>query len=363
MTTTARPPAGRLYGLEWIRAFAALAVVLYHAEAGTHLHLVAGRVDPGVQHPWFGYGWIGVPVFFALSGYVVCHSLQQRQRSGPEFLAARFWRLMPTYAVLTLVFLLLLSVGSSGAPLSTEKLLSSLVFGFGSNQEVYLYVAWTLFWEAIFYCLAAPLAPRFPTLPARPVLLAFVGMAAATWALRTPGLLSQTLTYITAFLCGAAVWAALRPAQPGPARPWQGPGRLIILLIGLAWMASNPTDRPFALTAAATGLLILALVVVERLRPACFRCGPVIELGKLSYSLYLVQVITIPLVLQPLSGLLGPSILAQVPVPLLKIGGIALILLVSLIAAAISWHLLEMRLSPWLAMRWQRSFQRLQPRT
>ncbi len=140
----------RLHSLDWIRGLAALAVVLYHAEASARQYLPALPAPPPSDPGCFGYGWIGVPVFFVLSGYVIPQSLQQRGRSPGSFLAGRFWRLYPTYLTLTLLLLGLLvlerAIGLPAQAITPAKLLSSRAFGGGRNHPPYPSVGWTLLW-------------------------------------------------------------------------------------------------------------------------------------------------------------------------------------------------------------------------
>ncbi len=341
----------RLHSLDWIRGLAALAVVLYHAEAAARLHLPSQPPPPPGDPGWFGYGWIGVPVFFVLSGYVIPQSLQQRGRSPGAFLAGRFWRLYPTYLALTLVLLGLLAlegaIGLPAEPLTPAKLLSSLAFGWGSNQRAYLYVGWTLFWESLFYLLVAPLAPRLGRIgPGLPLAL-FLLVAAAAWLVPGPGGLSQSLIYLSSFAAGLGGWAlGLRPP---------GAGGLLAFASGLLLLLLGPSDPGFSRVAAATALLLPLLVAAERRGFGGFRLAPMLGLGTVSYSLYLVQVISLPLAIQPCAALLRRlGLTALLPAPLLQALAIGVGLAVSLAAAWLSWRLLERGLAPWGEARWRR---------
>lgn len=86
------PATARLAGLDGLRAFAVALVVVYHL------------------WPWLlPGGFLGVTVFFALSGYLITHLLMtERERSGSvrlgDFYARRVRRLLPlSFAVLVIV--------------------------------------------------------------------------------------------------------------------------------------------------------------------------------------------------------------------------------------------------------------------
>ncbi len=84
-------------GLDGVRALAVLAVVLYHADV-----------------EWIPGGFLGVEVFFVLSGYLITSlMLSERSRTGTislrDFWVRRGWRLLPAvWALLAGVFVLVL---------------------------------------------------------------------------------------------------------------------------------------------------------------------------------------------------------------------------------------------------------------
>lgn len=86
----------RLYALDAVRITAALVVVLYHYVAlGTAWGL------SGTQHlfpalrPFALYGWLGVEIFFIVSGFVICMSAWGR--TVGDFATSRISRLFPAY--------------------------------------------------------------------------------------------------------------------------------------------------------------------------------------------------------------------------------------------------------------------------
>jgi peptidoglycan/LPS O-acetylase OafA/YrhL len=89
-------------GLDLLRAFAIIVVVIYHAG-------IMGFPMPGRVHRW---GWIGVDLFFVLSGYLIGGQLlvplaRNEQINLKRFFARRALRIMPAYFVVLAIYFLL----------------------------------------------------------------------------------------------------------------------------------------------------------------------------------------------------------------------------------------------------------------
>lgn len=130
-TTTARGPDSRVPELDGIRAIAIWMVLLMHVLSGYPNPQGALSFLPRFVDLAIGHGWLGVDLFFMLSGFLITGILldtRERPHYFRNFYARRFLRIIPLYFTVVLMwslfyhhyghFLLLSSVfGANLAPL------------------------------------------------------------------------------------------------------------------------------------------------------------------------------------------------------------------------------------------------------
>lgn len=98
-----KSPSSRLHGLDTLRSAAILSVILYHVSGFGGENKLPGWFDPIAQ-----YLWIGVDLFFVLSGYLIGSQLLRPYLKGEKpslwkFYSNRMYRILPAYlAVLAL---------------------------------------------------------------------------------------------------------------------------------------------------------------------------------------------------------------------------------------------------------------------
>ena len=89
--------------LDMWRGLCCLMLVVFHTTMQVARHYFvdqSGKVtDVGSLGMWLAArAWIGVPIFFVISGYCIMATLHARQRKGViEFAKRRFWRIYPPY--------------------------------------------------------------------------------------------------------------------------------------------------------------------------------------------------------------------------------------------------------------------------
>jgi peptidoglycan/LPS O-acetylase OafA/YrhL len=158
LTAPAPPRRNRLYVIDGIRLVAAVMVALHHF-AGTFRvnqpdNVIWGQpvsdLMPGVFR-LSAYGWIGVEMFFVISGFVICMSSWGRKPR--DFFVSRVIRLYPAYwfGVLFTATVVTLLPAVWAAPTKRTVLYNLSMLQRGNNIPDVDGVYWTLWSELRFY--------------------------------------------------------------------------------------------------------------------------------------------------------------------------------------------------------------------
>ncbi|WP_038165621.1 acyltransferase [Verrucomicrobium sp. BvORR106] len=153
------PSSQRNLMLDVIRAFAVLIVLVHHIDG----NLSVTRAEQAAFAPFaplFVPGWVGVPIFFVLSGFLIGSLLIQEQvRTGSvnvgRFLIRRGFKIYPPFYILLAGYILLLVAGSSRP--DPERLLREVFFLQNYGSGGLMDVTWSLAVEEHFYFLFAAL--------------------------------------------------------------------------------------------------------------------------------------------------------------------------------------------------------------
>lgn len=353
--------ADRLDALTGMRGLASLMVVGYHAVGFYWLwQLESGRATDAFGHPlsaWgLGAGWLGVDLFFVLSGFLLARPLLRKagRMTGPEyraFAAKRVLRIAPPYYVaLALAYAL---VGWSGHPLfhfTTKGVLLHLVYlhtFFEAHAFGILSVAWTLGLELQFYLLLPLILIPFRRYGPG-VALPCLAIAATYlfWA-HDPGdfldnrfRTSQFPAYLGHFAVGiAAAQLVQRGWRPKVQPDLALAGAFAVLVVAPAWLTGYPTrlgpvDVPYLVHPMAAAFFALLMVLAtqpESLLGRALALRPMMWVGEASYSLYLVHY-----------SVAGAFIVTRPAWAFTSLGWFAVILtMASLLAAATFYVLVE----------------------
>jgi len=142
-----------VYSLQILRGIAALLVTFYHFSPYLRT-TIPGR---NLGFTLFSEGYVGVDIFFLISGFIIVHSTERSGHAAPlAFGIRRFFRVVPLAQIATLLYALILPVRPS-----TPALLRSLLFlpqaDFDPPKFGYPVIPqeWTLAYELIFYLMFA----------------------------------------------------------------------------------------------------------------------------------------------------------------------------------------------------------------
>lgn len=122
---TQQSSGGVLLGLQYLRFFAALLVVLCHA---WQMVPVVGKGDLGSE---FEGGASGVDMFFVISGFIMGYITAERPVTSTRFMLDRIARIAPPYWAITLLMALVLIFAPSvfrSASFDPATLITSLLF-------------------------------------------------------------------------------------------------------------------------------------------------------------------------------------------------------------------------------------------
>jgi peptidoglycan/LPS O-acetylase OafA/YrhL len=170
-----------------LRAFAALAVVMYHVieHSGWKTFPTEGPLVT------FRIGWIGVDLFFVISGFVITYNALALRSSDPSTFARRYWarrltRIVPLYFLTIAIWIAVMEPGFFAAPARAWgwQLLTHATFThsfFIGTHGALDGVNWTLAIEMQFYLAIALLAGWIERTPAWRIALYAI---AVSWAWR-----------------------------------------------------------------------------------------------------------------------------------------------------------------------------------
>ncbi len=261
--------------VEWLRGLAALSVCLFHWTGGNLEFHGSSALFESVAK----YGWLGVEVFFVISGFIIPYALHRNDYSlslFPKFLLKRCIRIEPAYLVTILLVIALgyLSMlfpgylGEDYSPSIAGALLHVIYAPAYFGYEWMLPIFWTLEVELHFYILVGLIFPflnrgRLQLFTGSAVLLALSFIVPL-----------YLFYYISLFVMGIGSFYFLR----GVLNSFQY-GIMLIASSVCCYFVSESLLIPF--TALATSIV---LAFADRINvKGSF-------LGRISFSLYLVHI-------------------------------------------------------------------------
>lgn len=264
--------------IQALRAFAALNVVFYH--------IIGASITYNISAEGFyilkEWGQNGVDIFFIISGFIMVFVQEKNRKSSYEFFKNRVERIVPIYWLLTLVFLtlaLIIPSAFNSLNISTSKIINSFLFieDWMSKEMPILYVGWTLEYEMLFYIIFSL------SLFIKNKILSYSTMGIALIVLPFVTSLDLIiLEFAFGMLC-AFVFLRFKPKNG-----------LLIAGFGFLLLCSSILFDYEVHRSVKWGIpaffIVLGLLWIKQTKNKIS-----IYLGNASYSIYLIQVFTIPL--------------------------------------------------------------------
>jgi len=288
--------------LDGLRGVSIIAVVWHHG---------AGH-QPGL----LGQGYLGVHLFFAISGFLITTLLlRERDRAGTislwNFYVRRTLRIFPAYFATILLYVILVAATEPRSAAGTQfwhnlpfflTYTSNWFVDIASGPRVIFYFAWSLATEEQFY-LMWPWVVRFARRSYQPVvfmtaLLAIgeIARAVVPAGELSPPLLLRILGSIASPICLGCLLGYLLHSASGyraaalvAGRSWSAPLASALLLVSVA-----VDGMPLLVISLAMTCLVATVVV----RPdhgmrTAFDAKVLTYVGKISYGIYLYHMLAI----------------------------------------------------------------------
>jgi peptidoglycan/LPS O-acetylase OafA/YrhL len=326
----AKSATPRFLMIDGLRGVAALLVLFFHIGTSEFFHQSPGVLSQ--LNAWFrAYGFLGVEIFFVISGFVISYSLRQARIDLPyagRFVVRRSLRLDPPYWVAILLTIVVSFIMTKGLRATTfpiprlSTVLANLLYlqGILGKKQI-LIVFWTLCYEIQFYLVYMFLQGAVQRLTRSKkqesfllqmiLLTTGIGSFMAFLANQSAGPWAYNWWFFFA-------WGALVSQEMQAGVMIMSP-LIGAIALGIGLWTRHPEPTTGALT-------ILALFTAYKCNGLCswLSARPIQYFGRISYSLYLthaivLQILTSALLRVRLAPIFGsiPAFLLMVMMPIL----------------------------------------------
>lgn len=273
--------------LDGLRGVLALGVVVLHFGVNALVARVTLGFLPGVLLQ------LSVDFFFILSGFVLAHSMANKQIEPWRFAVKRAWRLLPVHYVTFAASVAVLAANPRlpllslwGAITPVRVVSDALLVSPLNGSEPLNFPAWSIAWELFLPIVAVVLVRSFGLFVARwsALLLILLGFGASALAWRVAcGDHFYGLRALAGLLGGALLYR-WRAKVPGIA------GRAVLTSLLLAMAMVMLFAVRFPLIAITFPWLAALSVLVGSYTQTMLSAQPCAFLGRISYPLYMVHV-------------------------------------------------------------------------
>ena len=367
MPGAAHSRSGYFPHINWLRAFAALSVLVYHV-------IELGKWESFTNElpfKWFRIGWMSVDLFFVISGFVIAWGLLQMQAKGisgatlwRSFMRRRFARVAPLFYLTCLAYVFAIEPNllhwSEWKHWLTHALfihswdkdtfgsMNGINWSIAIEMQFYVLMVATLYWWSRWHPLKIIAVGCAVAFTCRAAIVAYAEHRGweGPWPLFPYSV--QMPMMLDEFACGIALAVLIwrYPPSQWPGKCWvQGLG----LLVALGVMGTIAFEIYFAYYTywgypamvifwrSLIALFFALVIAVAVWLPAPQKPGLIYRtgyyLGEISYGIYLWHLI--------MSELLKPHFIGNAP------GLLLAVLPLTLAMASFSWHWVEKPFIAW----------------
>lgn len=302
--TPDRPKTGqRLDGLDLLRALASCLVFYTHIAAWYELKNdpmpLTGVLDDLVVEPLHlnkNLGFVGVSLFFLISGFVMAH-VASKERAG-EFAVKRALRIFPVLIVAAFLAWVLVNIGLLAVPGGAKSvdfgdLIANmfLVNYFANGFTPLIGVSWTLVVQLAIYLMIGSLLVVFRKAPWVAIAIQITVCTVLLSIMPnfggyTAGSLGNVGSLGPAIVLGEVIWLVWKKKAPTWAGVLLGLACWLVFLWGDALSYGRIDGDAYMLTLTLTAVAVIAVVLAGHRIP---RLRVVTYLSSRSYAVYLVH--------------------------------------------------------------------------
>jgi exopolysaccharide production protein ExoZ len=286
-----------VHSVQLLRAVAALLVVFFHGQQAFASHISQPAFP--VETYLFGFGAVGVHVFFVISGFIMVFTSRFEDGfDSRKFFRRRLLRIYPIYWLCAALYVAAHALLALPYELSAAKTVGALMLLPGDAAAI-IGPAWTLSFEMFFYlcfglAMTAGLARGIIVLACAFAVAVCLGLllpaGGSAWELVTDPLLLE-------FVAGAIIgWLLVSGRLPRRGGAWFVALALIMFVAGI--VLGYDRLPSVVMWGAPSALLVAGVVAWEAGQGSTRWVRQIGLLGDSSYALYLIHILVITLVVQ-----------------------------------------------------------------
>lgn len=261
------------HSIEWIRLVVCSIIILFHLEGDL---ISESLIDDDLR--FFSFGKESIGIFFVISGYITSFQIIRQEKGMHNMLMKRLIRIYPTYLFVGTLYLIIRILFNRFDHISLNHFVNTIFLSFGERgAKNFVYVGWTLFYEVIFFSIIYLLGDNFQKILNSKYIFQIIFLSSVI-------LYVFNLNYFIYHILGILLYKSINQEKTIKA------SKKVFILSSLSFLIYINLGVYYFLAFVITGILIqLELSGIN------FKNRWLLSFTKATYSMYLIQVLTLPL--------------------------------------------------------------------